>query len=42
MIDGKAVVTDASIRTVLTQNLGGLPYPPRDLYRQVGLAITAE
>jgi hypothetical protein len=40
MINGKAVIADASVRPVLSQNLGGLPYPPRDLYRQVGLAIT--
>jgi hypothetical protein len=39
-INGKNVVRRASVRAVISQNLAGLPYPPRDLFHQVGVAVT--
>jgi hypothetical protein len=39
-INGKAVTQYASSRAVITQALGGLPYPPRHLFHDVGIAIT--
>jgi hypothetical protein len=38
-INGK-VVTHASSRAVISQALAGLPYPPRHLFHDVGVAIT--
>jgi hypothetical protein len=39
-IDGKPVVAYASARTPVSQSLANLPYPPRQLHKQVGLAVT--
>ncbi|HEV3259847.1 MAG TPA: PPC domain-containing protein [Gemmataceae bacterium] len=39
-IDGKPVVRYASVSGVVRQSLGNLPYPPPQLFRQVGLAVT--
>lgn len=39
-INGKSVVERASVRAVISQNLAALPYPPRLLFTQVGLAVT--
>jgi hypothetical protein len=38
-IDGKTVVRYANLRSVVSQNLAGLPFPPHDLLTRVGLAI---
>lgn len=40
VINGKPVVALAQGKTPLGQSLGNLPFPPRDLYRQVALAVT--
>jgi hypothetical protein len=39
-INGKPVTEYASVRTPVSQGLANLPYPPRHLYTQVGLAVT--
>ncbi len=39
-INGKDEVVAASVRAVVSQNLGGLPYPPRDLNQLVALSVT--
>jgi hypothetical protein len=39
-INGKAVTRYASVRAVVSQNLANLPYPPRNLYNQIGVAVT--
>jgi hypothetical protein len=38
-VNGKPVVHYASVRAVASQNLANLPYPPRPLFTQVGLAV---
>jgi hypothetical protein len=40
VIDGKPVVRLAGVRTVVAQGLANLPYPPRQLLHQVGVAVT--
>jgi hypothetical protein len=42
VIDGKVVVRKASVRTALSQGLGGLAHPPLELQDQLGLAVTAK
>lgn len=39
-INGKTVSSTASLRPLLSQGLGNLPYPPQNLFHQVGLAVT--
>jgi hypothetical protein len=39
-INGQVVTRYASVRTVVAQNLAKLPYPPRQLFHQVGVAVT--
>jgi hypothetical protein len=39
-INGKSIVQDVNLRTVVSQNLAGLPFPPHRLLSQVGLAVT--
>jgi len=39
-IEGKLVVRYASVRAAVRRSLGNLPYPPPQLFRQVGLAVT--
>jgi hypothetical protein len=39
-INGKPVVAYASVRHIVSQNMANLPYPPRTMYHQVGLAVT--
>jgi hypothetical protein len=39
-INGKTVIHYVNLRTVVSQNLAGLSYPPRNLLSQVGLAVT--
>jgi hypothetical protein len=39
-INGKEVVEYASVRTVVSQGLGNLAYPPRQLYTQLAVAVT--
>jgi hypothetical protein len=39
-INGKVVTTYASVRTAVTAALGGLPFPPRDLYTPTAIAVT--
>ncbi len=39
-INGKAVVKLLSVRTVVQQQMGNLPYPPRQLVNQLGVAVT--
>jgi hypothetical protein len=38
--DGKTIIRYASVRTVVSQNLANLPYPPRHLNNQIGVAVT--
>jgi hypothetical protein len=40
VIQGKTVIEYASVRFPASQNLAGLPYPPRTLDRQIGFAVT--
>jgi hypothetical protein len=40
VINGKEVIEYASTRTVVSQAMAGLAYPPRHLLAQVGLAVT--
>jgi hypothetical protein len=40
IINGKPVSRYANVHFVVSQNLAGLPYPPRDLFTQVGVAVT--
>lgn len=39
-IDGKTVTRYVDLRPLVSQGLANLPYPPRHLFRQVGLAVT--
>jgi hypothetical protein len=39
-INGKTVIQYANLRAVVSQNLAGLPYPPKNLLTRVGLAVT--
>lgn len=39
-INGKLVVHEASVKAVISQNMGALPYPPRQLLQRVGVAVT--
>ncbi len=39
LIAGKQVVEYVSVRTVVSQNLSNLPYPPRFLFHQLALAV---
>lgn len=39
-INGKTVVEYASVRTVASQSLAGLAFPPRTVLHQVGFAVT--
>jgi len=39
-INGKVVISRASVRTVLSQGLASLPLPPRNMFHQVAMAIT--
>jgi hypothetical protein len=41
-INGKEVMQYASVRTVVSQNLANLPVPPRTMYDQFFLAVTAK
>ena len=38
-IDGKAEMRLVQVRPAITQSLSLLPYPPRDLYQQIALAV---
>ncbi len=38
-INGRTVIRYANLRTLVSQNLAGLPYPPRDLFNRVGVAV---
>src|SRR5262249_13619861 len=38
-IDGQTVTQAVSVRAAASQNLAGLPFPPRELHTQVGLAV---
>src|SRR5262249_8806808 len=38
-INGKAVTQNASVRTVASQALANLPFPPRTLFGQIGLGV---
>jgi hypothetical protein len=38
-INGKSVTACASVRGVVSQALGGLPFPPRNLFDLVGVAV---
>jgi hypothetical protein len=38
-INGKTVIRDVNLRTVVSQNLAGLPFPPQQLLSEVGLAV---
>jgi hypothetical protein len=40
VINGKPVVERASVRFPVSQNLAGLPYPPRNLLHSVGFSVT--
>src|SRR5262249_33082353 len=39
-IDGKTIIRYASVRTVVSQTLANLPYPPRHLNNQLAVAVT--
>jgi hypothetical protein len=39
-IGGKTVVSAATLRNLISQNLAALPVPPRTLYHDIGLAVT--
>jgi len=39
-INGKTVVQNVSVRTLVSQGLGTLTYPPRQLFHNIGLAVT--
>lgn len=39
-INGKVVMADANVRAVVSANLAGLPFPPRDVSRMVALSVT--
>jgi hypothetical protein len=39
-VNGKVVLARANVTAVVTQNLGGLHFPPRDLLHEIGIAVT--
>jgi hypothetical protein len=39
-INGRTVTHDADLRAVVSRNLGGLPYPPRDFLHALAVAVT--
>src|SRR5205085_12119866 len=40
VINGKSVLHNADLRSLVSQNLAGLPYPPQGLFAHVGVAVT--
>jgi hypothetical protein len=40
IINGRTVIQLANLRSVVSRELGGLPFPPRNLLTQIGLAVT--
>jgi hypothetical protein len=39
-INGRTVIQLANLRSVVSQELGGLPFPPRNLLTRIGVAVT--